>query len=294
MLEGVVNVLKPPGMTSSDVVTDVRRIFGMKRVGHTGTLDPGAAGVLGICLGRATRLFDLLVDKQKNYIFEVTFGAATDTQDSYGQVSARADMAVSEAALRALLPRFTGEITQTAPLYSALKVDGKALYAHARAGTPVEPKTRNVFIYELELLEQTGENRFLLRLLCAKGTYVRTLCHDMGVALGGYGYMSFLLRARAGALALANAYSLAELAALKEAGRLAEAVMPPDEAIPFLPAVHLAPSERERRLLLHGASIAAEAPQGLVRLYLENEFIGLGIAEESMLHMSLSFTETEA
>lgn len=294
MLEGVVNVLKPPGMTSSDVVTDVRRIFGIKRVGHTGTLDPGAAGVLGICIGRATRLFDLLVDKQKSYIFELTLGAATDTQDSYGKVIARSDMEIDEAALRTLLPRFMGEISQTAPLYSALKVGGKALYAHARAGNAVEPKVRNTFVYGLELLERTGENRFLLRLCCAKGTYVRTLCHDMGLALGGYGYMSFLLRTRAGTLAVEDAYSIPELIALKETGRLAQAVMPPDEAVSFLPAQHLALPERAHRLLLHGASIPTDAADGLMRLYLEDGFIGIGMVEDGMLHMSLSFTQTEA
>lgn len=180
-MEGIVNVLKPPGMTSSNAVADVRHLFDMKRVGHTGTLDPGAAGVLPICLGRATRLFDYLVDKEKEYYAEVAFGCATDTQDSYGTVIACGEGIVRMEKLQAVLPAFIGEIEQVAPMYSAVCVDGKRLYQLAREGAEEIRKTRRVLVHALESVAQTGENRFLLRVQCSKGTYVRTLCHDIGM-----------------------------------------------------------------------------------------------------------------
>ncbi|MBR4018927.1 MAG: tRNA pseudouridine(55) synthase TruB, partial [Clostridia bacterium] len=174
MLEGVVNVLKPPGLTSSDVVSDIRHIFGMKRVGHTGTLDPGAAGVLPICIGRATRLFDYLVDKEKEYIGEIAFGIATDTQDSYGEAVECMDAVVTEEMVKAVLPLFTGLQNQTAPLYSALSVGGKKMYKLAREGVEVERKVREINVPALELITQTAPNRYLVRIVCSKGTYVRT------------------------------------------------------------------------------------------------------------------------
>lgn len=164
MLEGVVNVLKPPGMSSSDVVTDIRHIFNMKRVGHTGTLDPGAAGVLPICIGRATRLFDYLVDKEKEYIGEITFGIATDTQDSYGAPEGRSDAVVTGEMLMEALPKFTGPQKQTAPLYSALSVDGKKMYKLARQGVEVERKVRDINVPELSFISKTGYNLSLIHI----------------------------------------------------------------------------------------------------------------------------------
>lgn len=276
-------------MTSSDVVADVRHILRMKRVGHTGTLDPGAAGVLGICLGRATRLFDLLVDKEKEYICELALGVSTDTQDSYGVVTENAPVTADEAALRSVLPAFTGEIEQTAPLYSAIKVDGKALYAHTREGNAVESRTRRVRILALDALGASGQDRYMLRVRCTKGTYIRTLCQDIGTALGVPAHMSFLLRTAAGALRVEDAVTLAELAALAEAGRAQEAVTPPDAALPMLPALYPVLNEKHRKFLLNGASIPTEVPDGLVRLYVDGAFIGIGKAENGLLHLDISF-----
>lgn len=287
--EGIVNVLKPPGMTSSDVVSDVRHIFGMKRVGHTGTLDPGAAGVLGICLGRATRLFDLLIDKQKEYICEICFGASADTQDSYGRETASSDAKVGEDALRMVLPRFIGEIEQTVPVYSALKVDGKAMYAHARAGNEIEPKVRPTTIYGIDELGRTGENRYLLRINCSKGTYIRTVCYDIGQALGVPAYMSFLLRSRAGELRIGDSHSLRELSEMKEDGTLESAVIAPDKAILFLPEAEVPADPKERRLLLNGAEVDSPAKDGQCRLYAEGKFIGVGFANAGRLRLDISF-----
>jgi len=150
-MDGVVVLLKPPGMTSSNAVYDVRKLFCEKRAGHLGTLDPAAAGVLPICLGRATRLFDLLVDKDKEYVFELAFGARTDTQDAYGRVLERDGKPVSREELRAALPAFVGEQKQVAPVYSALKVDGKKMCDLARAGEEIEPRERDVRIDALVL-----------------------------------------------------------------------------------------------------------------------------------------------
>ncbi|MBO4384641.1 MAG: tRNA pseudouridine(55) synthase TruB [Clostridia bacterium] len=280
--EGVICVLKPPGMSSSDAVTDIRRVLNEKRVGHTGTLDPAAAGVLPILVGRATRLFDFLVDKQKEYIAEIVFGKATDTEDATGEVTSVSDIKIGEAALKAALPAFIGEVEQTPPVYSALNVNGEKLYKLARKGRVTETpeiKKRRITVYELELMRQTGENSFLIRIVCSKGTYIRTLCKDIGDACGCPAYMGFLLRTRSGAFRLEDAYSIAEIAELFGAGRIEEAVIPMDRATEHIPELRLEGlSEKNKNLLIHGAGISvgrsiADCPH---RIYLDGEFLGFG------------------
>lgn len=295
MIEGVVNLLKPPGMTSSDAVADIRKLFGTKRVGHAGTLDPGASGVLPICIGRATRLFDYLVDKQKEYVAEVAFGAATDTQDSYGQVVANAPARVSREALESVLPRFTGAIDQAVPMYSAVRLGGKKLYELAREGADEVRITRGIEVYALTLVAQTGENRFLLKMLCSKGTYVRTLCADLGAALGVPAHMSFLLRTRAGRFSIEGAHTLAELLALREADRLKEAVTSIEQALSTLGEARLALSDRDERLLVNGArvedgALAAYREETPLRVYANGAFVGVGMARAGGLHIRLNLT----
>lgn len=296
-MEGIINVLKPPGMTSSNAVADIRHIFNMKRVGHTGTLDPGAAGVLPICLGRATRLFDYLVDKEKEYYAEIAFGCATDTQDSYGAVTARGGGTVSMEQLSAVLPAFVGEIEQIAPMYSAVCVDGKRLYQLAREGAETVRKTRRVTIHALESVTQTAENRFLLRVQCSKGTYVRTLCNDIGAALDVPAHLSFLLRSRSGAFGVEQAYSIAELAELKEAGALAQALISVEDALMHLPEARLEGlSARNARLLTNGAEVAhpalASLPEGApLRAYANGKFLGVGLIAAGKLHVTTFFGE---
>jgi tRNA pseudouridine55 synthase len=255
-MEGVVNLLKPPGITSSDAVSALRRIFQMKRVGHTGTLDPMAAGVLPICLGRATRLFDYFVDKDKEYIAELSLGVATDTQDACGRAIVSAATAVTPEALCAVLPRFLGEQRQIAPMYSAVRVNGKRLYALARRGAEAVEKPRLVTIQSIDYLEQTGPQAFLLKIVCSRGTYIRTLLQDIGAALGAPAHLCFLLRTRSGAFGLETAYTLEELEALKEQGALARAVIPPEAALAHLGEIRLRLDERQARLLQNGAAIA--------------------------------------
>ena len=296
MTDGVVNVLKPPGMTSSNVVSDLRRIFGLQRVGHTGTLDPGAAGVLPVCIGRATRLFDFLADKDKEYIAELCLGAATDTQDSYGAATdtAQAEVCVREEDLRAALAQFTGTITQTVPMYSAARVGGKRLYELARAGVQsVVPKIREVEISGLELLGQTAQNRFLLRVCCSRGTYVRTLCFDIGQRLGYPAHMSFLLRTRSGAFRIEDAYSIAELEALKAQNQLERVLVAPDVAVENLPKIVLENLDaQEKKRFLSGTEIEFDG-QGPVRVYVDGAFVGLGQANAGRMHISVRFTKEE-
>ena len=293
MIEGVINLLKPPGMTSSDAVTDIRKLFGIKRVGHTGTLDPGAAGVLPICIGRATRIFDYLVDKQKEYIAEICFGAATDTQDSYGSVVERAEACVTMEELMSVLPRFTGGIDQLAPMYSAVRVGGKKLYQLAREGAAAVERWRSVSVYSIEPIIQTAQNRFLIKMVCSKGTYVRTVCTDIGTALATSAHMSFLLRVRAGDFCIEDTYTLAELAKLKEADRLNEAVVPIEQALSMLDDARLALCPSQTRLLVNGAQIAYPSPQAgdeetTLKVYLNGAFVGIGLANNGMLHIKLN------
>ena len=274
-MDGIVTVLKTPGMSSSNVVVDARKIFGEKHAGHLGTLDPAAAGVLPVCLGRATRLFDILVDKDKEYVFECVFGTQTDTQDAYGAVIARDDRRVTESELRQILPEFLGGQMQAASIYSALKVDGKKMYDLARAGAAVEPKVREICVHELELVEQTAENRFLLRAMCSRGTYVRSLCESIAERLGTVAYVSILLRTKSGPFVSERAYTIAELDAAKAAGTLMGTLMTCEEAMAFLPELQLEPDRMpptKNGLETHVRGLAV----GLVRAYAQDTFLGIG------------------
>lgn len=285
-MDGIISILKPPAMSSSDVVVDVRRLFSQKKVGHTGTLDPGAAGVLPVCLGRATRLFDYLVDKKKQYIVEICFGSSTDTQDAYGAIIQSSDAVVSQEELQAGLPRFIGEQTQIAPMYSALKSGGRKLYDIALAGESIPDKVRTITIFDLELMEQTCQNRFLLKVDCSRGTYVRTLCHDIGSALGVPAHLSFLLRTESGEFTLQNSYSIAELEQLKEQGKLNSAVISCEAAMSFLERVDLAddrliPAKNGLVTRLWGQG------DGLVRCYCQGMFLGIAKVNKGQIKLEV-------
>ncbi len=276
MIEGIVTVLKPPAMSSSDVVVDVRKIFETKRVGHLGTLDPEAAGVLPVCVGRAVRLFDYLVDKQKTYLAEIAFGAATDTQDAQGTVLETSGAVVTEEQLDAVLPRFTGTITQTPPMYSALKYNGQKLYDLALKGEEIPDKSREVRIDSLRRVCTRGANRFLIETTCSRGTYIRTLCADVGAALRVPAHMAFLLRTASGPFTLDRAYSIAELTEMKEAGRLAETLTSCEDAVAFLPRLDFA---RERRKpAMNGLPTRTNAQDGTYRIYCGG-FLGVGAVQ---------------
>jgi tRNA pseudouridine55 synthase len=246
-MDGVLNALKPVGMTSHDVVDTIRRLAGQRRVGHTGTLDPGAAGVLVLVVGRATKIAEFLTASDKAYRVEVAFGVATDSGDAFGTVQRTADAsAVTEGHLQDLLPQFTGTLKQTPPMTSAVKVGGVRLYRRARRGEEVEVAPREVRIYRLTLLRFWAgpPPRALLDMECSKGTYVRALARDLGETLGVGAHASFMLRWRVGRFDLEESHTLEELARLAEEGRLPGALMAMDDALADLPAVDLAPGQR--------------------------------------------------
>ena len=291
--EGVVPLLKPPGLSSSDCVVDVRRLFGEKRVGHLGTLDPGAAGILPVCVGRAVRLFDYLVDKEKTYRFELILGTATDTQDSFGQVTEKGLKAVDTAQIEAVLPRFRGEIEQLAPAYSALKSNGQKLYDLALQGKAVPEKRRPVTISDLILLRQEGEGRFLFEMTCSRGTYVRTVCHDLGHALGTCGHMGSLLRTRSGPFTVERSFTVEELRTLWEEARLGEALIPCEAALSQFPVLtlpqdRLIPTKNGLPTDLHGPD---RRPDGPLRLYCDGAFLGLGKVEQGRVKLAVHLYE---
>lgn len=237
-MNGITVIFKESGFTSHDVVAKMRGICGQRKIGHTGTLDPMATGVLPVCLGSATRLCDMLADREKEYVAELLLGTETDTQDTTGKILAVHPVKVSGQQVQETFASFTGEYWQTPPMYSALKVNGKKLYELARAGKEVERKPRPVSIREMEILEcSLPMVRF--RVVCSKGTYVRTLCADIGERLGCGGTMGKLERTRVGEFVLENAHTLGELQQLKEEGRLGGAVIPVDSVFAEYPALHM-------------------------------------------------------
>ncbi len=214
-MNGLINVLKPPGLTSHDVVKTLRRLFATQKIGHTGTLDPGAAGVLPVCTGQGTRVAEYLIDKKKTYRAEITFGITTDSQDAGGKVVVRqASVSLSYDRIIDVLGSFVGEIKQIPPMVSAVQVGGKRLYQLARQGRAVERKPRRVTIYDLAPVRfyDTGSYpRLLLDVTCSKGTYVRSLGADIGSKLGCGAFLSFLIRTASGSFTIEDAYTLEQI-----------------------------------------------------------------------------------
>lgn len=209
---GVININKPLGMTSHDVVSRLRKILGIKKIGHTGTLDPDATGVLPMCIGKATKLADMLTANDKQYIAEVTLGVATDTLDKSGEVTETAEVNVTLNDIKACLNEFKGEITQIPPMYSAIKVNGKKLCDLARKGENIERQPRKVQIDEIEIIDTDLENnKFSIRVDCSKGTYIRTLCDDIGKKLGCFAHMSALERTKSGRFSISDTYTIDDI-----------------------------------------------------------------------------------
>lgn len=241
---GVLNILKPPGMTSHDVVAAVRRLLPGTKAGHTGTLDPWAAGVLPVCLGRATRLARFITDERKKYLAWALLGLATDSGDTFGKVlSQKTTFELSPPALSAVLTHFTGRQWQVPPMTSAVKKGGRPLYALARRGIEVDREARPVEIYSLNLLETilTGPRPMvLLEVVCSKGTYIRTLIADAGTLLGSGACMAFLLRTAVGPYRIEASLTLEELASAVRKERVNEVIVSMDEALATYPIVQAA------------------------------------------------------
>ena len=237
MIHGIINVYKEKGFTSHDVVAKLRGIVGQKKIGHTGTLDPDATGVLPVCLGKATKLCDLLTDKNKTYEAVLLLGKTTDTQDITGEVlEEKSTEALTEEKVREAIEGFIGDYEQIPPMYSALKVNGKKLYELAREGKVIVRKARPVKILDIQILE-IDLPKVRMEVSCSKGTYIRTLCHDIGEKLGCGGCMESLIRTRVSTFRIEDAKTLDEIETLKQEGKLAELLVPIDAMFPFYPKI---------------------------------------------------------
>jgi tRNA pseudouridine55 synthase len=268
-MDGVIVIRKEKGFTSHDVVAKLRGILHMKKIGHTGTLDPDAEGVLPVALGKATRLVDMITDKEKTYEAVMRLGVVTDTQDMSGTVlSQTAELHVTEEELRAVIESFVGDYMQVPPMYSALKVNGKKLYELAREGKTVERKPRPVHFYEIEILEiDLPLVRF--RVTCSKGTYIRTLCHDIGEKLGCGAAMETLLRTKVGRFTLDDAITLAQTEEAVKNGTIESKVLGIEEILAEYPRVCC--TKEGDRLLANGNPLVqtlvdAEEKDGWIRM----------------------------
>lgn len=256
MRNGILNVYKEKGYTSHDVVAKLRGILGQKKIGHTGTLDPDAEGVLPVCLGKATKLCDMLTDKDKTYEAVLLFGKTTDTQDITGAVLTERDSSfLTEESVSRCIQSFLGEYEQIPPMYSALKVNGKKLYELARAGVTVERKARTVQIYDIEILRMELP-RVSMRVRCSKGTYIRTLCHDIGQELGCGACMESLLRTKVSRFSLEDSLRLVQIEQYRDEGRLDEIILPIDTVFQNLPSY--AVMEKYTSLAYNGNSLRRE------------------------------------
>lgn len=268
-MDGVIVIRKEKGFTSHDVVAKLRGILHMKKIGHTGTLDPDAEGVLPVALGKATRLVDMITDKEKTYEAVMRLGVVTDTQDMSGTVLSQAsELNVTEEELRTVIESFVGDYMQVPPMYSALKVNGKKLYELAREGKTVERKPRPVHFYEIKILEiNLPLVRF--RVTCSKGTYIRTLCHDIGEKLGCGAAMETLLRTKVGRFTLDDAITLTQTEEAVKNGEIESKILGIEEILAEYPRVCC--TKEGDRLLANGNPLVqtlvdAEEKDGWIRM----------------------------
>lgn len=294
-MNGFINFIKPPGMSSAQAVFFVKKLIGQK-AGHAGTLDPEAAGILPIMVGRGTKLFDYITDDLKVYLAEITFGASTDTQDAQGRILEKSARIPTQEEIKDVLGHFEGDILQVPPMYSALQQDGKRLYALAREGKTLEIAPRPVRVYSIAHIRQTQEDSHLLRIHCGKGTYIRTLCHDIGEKLHSKAHMRFLLREQVGAFRMQEGVTMEELSRYVTSEAPEKAwLQPPDKYLEHIPRIDV-PSRLEKKLI-NGVSISREELPGntqypedsFLRMYLQDEFICISQVKDGMLAVSTMY-----
>ncbi|AEY65690.1 tRNA pseudouridine(55) synthase TruB [Clostridium sp. BNL1100] len=291
-MNGILNVLKPAGMTSFDVIGFMRRITGQKKIGHAGTLDPSAVGVLPLCIGNATRALEFMIDKDKVYRAELTLGISTDTQDSSGIVLDSYSVEVNDDEIKKAIMSFVGTIEQLPPMYSAIKIGGKKLYELARQGQTIERESRTIQIYNIDVIRIWDDNvifesegvtqefaakKVLLDVHCSKGTYIRTLCNDIGEKLGCGGHMSFLVRTRAGQYDLDNALTMEEIVQLSETKALEGHLLPVEKIFEEFDIIKL----NKEELFKYNNGVWLEVEKNkyentVYRVYDNNSFLGLG------------------
>ena len=284
MYNGIINVYKEAGFTSHDVVAKLRGIFGQRKIGHTGTLDPAATGVLPVCLGQGTKLVDMITDRSKVYEARVLLGVTTDTEDTTGNETGRCELAGDffdgdagelECRIKEVLDGFVGGYEQIPPMYSAIKKDGKRLYELAREGKEIERSARNVQIHSIELVS-VELPYFTMRVHCGKGTYIRSLCRDIGEKIGCGACMDALCRTRVGRFGLEEALTLEKLQGLKDEGRLSEVVIPVDVMFEEYEPVNV--PEKYAKLIKNGNKVNSSVCDGLyspVRMYCDGTFYGI-------------------
>ena len=285
-MNGIVIVDKPQGWTSQDVTARLRRVYATRRIGHGGTLDPMATGVLPVFVGRATRGVEFFEHAEKTYETVLLLGRTTDTQDVTGATLAEKAVHLSPADIERVLPRFRGDILQVPPMYSALKVNGKKLYELARKGQEVERQPRPITVFELTNLGFDG-TRLSLRVRCSKGTYIRTLCQDIGDALGCGGCMEALRRVRAGEYGIEDAVPLEQLLESETPEQYLRGL---DTMFAHCPAVTLTPNQEKR--CRNGNPFSCPLPQGTYRAYSQSgEFLMLAKVEDGVMTTIKSFFE---
>ncbi len=282
-MNGVINFIKPSGITSSDAVVDFKRLLGMKKVGHTGTLDPAAAGVLPITVGRGTRLFDYILNTEKVYEGEMLLGVETDTLDTCGQVLSRQDVECEKDTILCEIKKLTGEIMQVPPMYSAKKIGGQKLYKLARKGESVEVNPRKVTIHNFEMLSMPDINRVRFRARCSKGTYIRTLISDLGKALGCGACLALLIRTKNGNFDIIDGVTFEEAKLAFNNGEFERYLLKPD--VPLMHFKELRFDNSFSSKFRNGIAIPVDKCKNrdfdiindnIVRLYCQDEFIGLG------------------
>lgn len=288
-MNGIILVDKAQDWTSHDVVAKLRGVLHERRIGHSGTLDPLATGLLVVFVGRATRAVEFSEADSKEYLAGLRLGVSTDTQDITGNVIAKCDALPDEAAVRETLCRFIGDIEQIPPMYSAIKIGGKKLYELARRGESVERTPRKITVSSIDIVDKDGTD-YILNISCSKGTYVRTLCNDIGDALGCGACMSSLRRTRAGAFSVDEAHSLEDIEAAALEDRLSDIILPVDAL--FAPFPKLTVSESAAKRLKNGNVIKVSAEDGDYRVYSDSEeFLLLGRVEDGKLKTIKSFFE---
>lgn len=286
-MNGVIIVNKPTGITSQDVVTEIRKSMKIKSVGHAGTLDPLASGVLPILVSKGTRISKYLIDHDKEYIATLRLGKQTDTGDITGEVIDEKDVpttALDEENVKDVLESFIGEQAQIPPMYSAIKVDGRKLYEYARMGEKVEVKPRQIKIYNIELININVDSKEIVyRVACSKGTYIRTLCEDIAKELGTVGTMSALVRTKAGDFTVEQAIDLEKLVTLSNEEIKEKYFIDIEEAFKSYDSINLK-SDNELKLFINGMMLIRKKENNVYRIYdKDNKFIGLGVIQNNIL-----------
>ena len=285
-MTGILLVDKEEGWTSSDVVAKLRGILHERRIGHTGTLDPLATGLLVVMVGQVAKASDYLMHHYKHYTAHLRLGITTDTQDITGKILSEAECAVMPEELQSVFPSFLGESEQIPPMYSAIKIGGQKLYDIARRGGEVERKPRKIDIPLLSLTGMDGEDH-ILDIDCSAGTYIRTLCHDIGQQLGCGGVMTALRRTASGDFRVEDAHTVSQIAEAVKTGGTDSLLIPVDRAFGEYPAIHVSEEYSER--ICHGNPVENNAADGLYRVYSASRFLMLGRQDHGILKIEKAF-----